>query len=655
MEKLVKKLNKAAKAYYSEGKSIMSDQEYDALYDQLVQLEKNTGVILPDSPTLRVGYEVVSKLKKVMHKYPALSLNKTKSEEELKEWLGNQEGILSYKMDGLTGVAVYRNDSNNLNQASLYSLVTRGNGSCGEDVTHNSKYIANLPQVLPIKLAEGQEFIVRGEIIISYKDFEKINEMSDEKYMNPRNLASSSVRLMDSYIASQRHMQFIAFEAVSCKNETLNMKTLHETFEYLDKLGFKVVDYLKVSKMDLQQAMNKMLPDLIDLPVDGLVLEYDDILFGKSLGTTKKFPKNAIAFKWKDEAQTTILRSIEWSASRTGLINPIALFDPVEIEGTIVQRASLCNITEMERLGIGDNDKTKLDIIKANMIIPKCIHADGDGKFDIPEFCPVCGCKTIIKNGKDGDTKSLYCVNPNCAAKHIGKFTRLVERDGLNVKGVSEAVIESLVDHGYLKQPADIFHLENYKDDIIKMDGFGERSYNNMISAIDKARSTTFRQFFYALGIPGTGHDVGKILENHIEAPYDLSLLRLATTMNARETLISLNGIGDVIADSIIEWFRSNMTEYRMLCKELKIEVDNTQYSKDLAGKTFVITGKLNSYVNRDALKKEIEDRGGKVSGSVSKNTDYLINNDKASTSGKNKKAAELNIPVISEEEYQNL
>lgn len=637
----------------------MSDQEYDVLYDELVKLEKETGTILPDSPTLRVGYEVVSELKTVKHKFKALSLDKTNDRDQLKKWLGKKEGIISYKMNGLTGVATYKRNSEsseNGNNAVLTCLASRGNGLQGEDITHNAKYIKNIPLTLPIELNEDESFIVRGEMIISYEDFDKINADMEENYMNPRNLASASARQTNSYVTSKRHLQFKAFEAVSyVHDDNHSAETIQDSFNYLSSLGFDVVKHSKVTEDTLFQEMDKMNPESVDFPVDGLVLIYNDITYGKSLGTTVKFPKNAIAFKWKDEVKSTILRGIEWSTSRTGLINPVAIFDPVEIDGTIVKRASLCNITEMKRLGLGENNKTVLDIIKANMIIPKCIHAKGEGKFDIPEYCPVCGSKTKIKNGKDGNTQSLYCENPNCAAKHIGKFTRLAERDALNIKGISDAIIETFVEHGYLVHLADIFHLDRYKSEIVEMEGFGIKSYNNMIAAIEKSRSTTFRQMFYALGIPGAGHDAGKIIEKYIEAPYDLSLLRLATTINAKKSLTSMKGIGDTIADSIIEWFKANLTEYRSLCKELTIVDDESQRIQDLAGKTFVITGKLVSYANRDALKDEIESRGGKVAGSISKNTNYLINNDSTSTSGKNKKAAELGIPVITEEEYKKM
>lgn len=646
MENLVKKLNEAAKAYYSGHESIMSDKEYDELYAELQEMEQASGVVLPDSPTLRVGYEVVSELSKVTHEYPALSLDKTKDKEELKKWLGAQVGVLSWKLDGLTAVATWDN-------GKLTSLVTRGNGIVGEDVTHNAPYIEGLPMTIPY---DGH-LVVRGETLISYPDFDKINASikdPDEKYKNPRNLASSSLRLMDSGIASKRHMSFRAFEVVYPE-----MNTVSNALEWLETLRIDHVAFWKVNATTifnvieiLENCINK---NLLDDPTDGLVLTYDDIAYGKSLGITGKFPKHSIAFKWQDEAVETTIRNIEWSASRTGLINPVAVFDPVELEGTTVTRASLHNIQYMKDLELGKDDT--ITAYKANKIIPQIDEnlTKNGNYFEVPGCCPVCGKPTVRKFNKEHTSEFLYCMNADCPAKHVGKYTRLVERDALNVKGLSSAKVEQFVDLGYLKEFADLYHLDQYKEELLSMEGFGEKSYQNMMKAIESSRTTTFRQLFYALGIPGAGHDVAKILESHLVEPKAENLLSLARRRDAYMVLTSYEGIGNVTADAIIQWFWWHADEYLHLCKELTIVEAVIQSQQDLVGKIFVITGMLASYPNRDALKAEIEARGGKVSGSVSKNTSYLINNDVTSTSGKNKKAKELGVAIISEEEFKEL
>lgn len=646
MENLVKKLNEAAKAYYSGHESVMSDKDYDALYAQLQKLEKTSGVILPDSPTLRVGYEVISELQKVQHEYPALSLDKTKDVEELKKWLGYKKGVLSWKLDGLTAVATWE-------KGHLVSLVTRGNGTVGEDVTHNAPYIEGLPLEIP----DTEHVVVRGEVVISYSDFEQINqEISDpdEKYKNPRNLAVSSLRLMDSYIASKRKLQFMAFQLV-----TPSKKTVTNNFMWLDFMNISYVPHVFVNDNSLEDAISVYEKHLkegnMKIPTDGLVLTFDDVMYGKSLGTTGKFPKHSIAFKWKDDAVETTLRSIEWSASRTGLINPVALFDSVELEGTTVTRASIHNIQYMKDLELGKNDT--ITVYKANKIIPQIDEnlTKNGALFKVPNCCPVCAKPTVRKFNKEHTSEFLYCMNVDCPAKHIGKYTRLVERDALNVKGLSSAKIEQFVDLGYLKEFADLYHLDQYKEEFLSMEGFGEKSYQNMMDAIEASRTTTFRQLFYALGIPGAGHDVAKILESHLVEPKAEHLLSLAKRKDAYVVLTSYEGIGDVTAKAIIQWFWNHAAEYQRLCQELHIVETVANSEHDLTGKIFVITGKLESYSNRDALKAEIEARGGKVSGSVSKNTSYLINNDVTSTSGKNKKAHELNVSIISEKEFKKL
>lgn len=646
MKNLVRKLNEAAKAYYSGHESIMSDKEYDALYDELLKMEKETGIVLPDSPTQRVGFRVVSELKKITHEYSALSLDKTKDREELKKWLGAQIGVLSWKLDGLTAVATYDN-------GHLIRLVTRGNGEVGEDVTHNAKYIEGLPLQIPFM----GHLVIRGETLISYPNFEKINATIvnlDDKYKNPRNLASSSLRLLDSSIAAKRHLHFRAFEVVYPE-----MITISDSLDWLDTMRIDHVAFWKVNAATifnvieiLENIINK---NLLDDPTDGLVLTYDDVAYGKSLGTTGKFPKHSIAFKWQDDAVETTIRNIEWSASRTGLINPVAVFDPVELEGTTVTRASVHNIQYMKDLELGKNDT--ITVYKANKIIPQIDEnlTKNGNYFKVPEYCPVCGKPTVRKFNKERTSEFLYCMNAECPAKHVGKYTRLVERDALNVKGLSSARMEQFVNLGYLKEFADLYHLERYKEEIVSMEGFGEKSYQNMLEAIEESRATTFRQLFYALGIPGAGHDVAKILDAHLKNPKAENLLSLTRRRDAYTVLTSYEGIGDITADAIIQWFWWHADEYQRLCQELTIVEENNTKEQDLAGKIFVITGKLESYPNRDALKAEIEARGGKVSGSVSKNTSYLINNDVTSTSGKNKKAKELGVTIISEEDFKKL
>lgn len=646
MEKLVKKLNAAAKAYYSGHESSMSDKEYDALYEQLQRMEQETGVILPDSPTLRVGYEVVSSLKKVEHERPALSLDKTKNPEELLQWLGYHEGILSWKLDGLTAVATW-------DDGHLTSLVTRGNGFIGEDITHNAPYISGLPMEIP----DSGHIVVRGEVVISYPDFEQINreiEDPDERFKNPRNLASSSLRLLDSYIAKDRKMQFQAFELV-----TPSEATMQENFQWLEMMGVSHVQYLCVDHNSLEDVIamfgKRIENGSMEIPTDGLVLTFDNIAYGKALGMTRKFPRHSIAFKWQDDAVATILRDVEWSASRTGLINPVAVFDPVELEGTTVKRASLHNLSYIASLELGIGDE--ITVYKANKIIPQVDeNLTRSDNLVVPNICPVCGEKTERRMNVEGTAEFLYCTNPDCLAKHAGEFTRLVERDALNIRGLSSSRMEQFVNLGFLKNLSDIYHLEDHKEEFLEQEGFGEKAYNNMIHAIEESRTTTFRQFFYALGIPGAGHDVAKILEKHLKEPMAENLAALFSRRDIFVYLTSIDGIGEVTATNMIDWFAKHKEEYFTLYQELHIkEAPSKKQEQDLAGMVFVITGKLETYPNREDLKSEIESRGGKVSGSVSKNTSYLINNDTTSTSGKNKKAKELGITILSEEMYKKL
>ena len=651
MEKLVKRLNEAAKAYYSGKGEIMTDKEYDALYDQLVAMEKETGVILPDSPTQRVGYAVVTSLPKVTHEYPALSLDKTKLVPELVSWANGKETVLSWKCDGLTLQATY-------NQGRLKSAVTRGNGLVGEDVTHNAPYIAGLPMEVPYT----GKLVVRGEVMISYADFTELNQ--DGEYKNPRNLASASLRLFDSFQAAKRCLHFKAFTLVAAESFPA---FYDEALEFLQDLGFHIVDFRLITDQDIQSGVEAFEAEVetYPFPTDGLVLTYRDLKYGTSLGTTGKFPKHSIAFKWQDDVAETKLIDIEWSASRTGLINPVAVFEPVELEGTTVSRASVHNIRYLEEKELGYGDT--ITVYKANMIIP-CIDDNltrSGNRIPIPSRCPVCGHPTERRVNTDDSSESLYCTNPDCAAKHVGRFVRLAERDGLNIVGISKSAIEQFVSNGFLKTFRDFYHLSNHKEKIMELEGFGEKSYTNLISSIEKSRNTTFRQFFYALGIPGVGHDMGKILEREFACHGGYGnrskvncFQMIALSANAREVFLAMDGVGSTYADSMIQWMKQNEEEYNLLLQELCITDDEIKAEgpkeQPLKGLTFVITGSLNHYTNREELKAEIEGKGGKVSGSVSKKTSYLISNED-SNSGKSKKARELGISVLTEEMYQEM
>lgn len=648
MEKLVNTLNKAAQAYYQEDREIMSNHEYDELYDELLQLETALGITLENSPTVSVGFQVCSKLEKKQHEVPALSLDKTKDRELLGSWLDHQKGVLSWKMDGMTIVATYEN-------GELVSAVTRGNGLIGEDVTHNARFFRGLP----VRIKDDRKITIRGEAIITYVDFEKINnsiKVKEEKYKNARNLTSGSVRLLDAKESAARHIHFVAFTLVNALE--LGISTVTESFSFLNNLKFDVVKHFPVSSSNVVEQVGKM-EEMIrsnPFPSDGLVLTLDDIAYGESLGTTGKYPHNAIAFKWKDEEAVTCLREVEWSASRTGLINPVAIFDPVELEGTTVSRASLHNLSIIKdyQIGLGD----ELHVIKANMIIPTIIG--NDTKSDdliIPERCPVCNGATEIRTGKDG-SKFLYCTNADCAAKHIGKFEHFVGRDYLNIEGLSGTRLQIMVDHGLIRNYADIYHLNDHMDYLVKIPGFGKKLVEQMLENIEKSRKTTFKAFFASLGIPSAGRDAAKILDaefskNHSGLKTDI----LADYVSGRYDLESISGIGPVMADNIRSWFKDekNDFDYSRVLFELTItdnECIHTTEKLLLDGKIFVITGSLNHFKNRDELVADIESKGGKVAKSVSAKTTFLINNNAGSTSGKNKKAKELNIPIITEDEY---
>lgn len=645
IRELIGTLRAAGRAYYQESREIMSNFEYDKLYDELVSLEKETGIVFANSPTQNVGYEVVSALPKEHHEKPMLSLNKTKSVEELADWLGGQTGLLSWKMDGLTIVLTYQN-------GTLVKAVTRGNGEIGEVITANAKAFANVP----LNISYQGELILRGEAIIRYSDFEKINEQIedvDAKYKNPRNLCSGSVRQLNSEITAQRHVHFYAFSLV--KADGIDFKNSRkEQFEWLKTQGFEVVEYHEVTKETLPETV-KMYSEAIaenDTPSDGLVLLYDDIAYGQSLGRTAKFPRDSIAFKWADEIQETKLLYIEWSASRTGLINPVAVFEPVELEGTTVSRASVHNISIMETLELGSGDR--ITVYKANMIIPQIAdNLTRSGVRDIPEACPVCGGQTEVR--RINDVKSLYCTNPDCQAKKIKSFTLFTSRDALNIAGLSEATLEKFIGVGMIHEYADIFHLDRHQEEIVEMDGFGQKSYDNLIAAAEKASHTTLPRMVYGLGVAGIGLANAKMICRHFKN--DFEAMRHATV----EDLVEIDGIGEVLAQAWTAFFSDgkNNTIVDHLLAELTFEAGDEESSEGadeaFAGMNFVITGSLEHFKNRKELQELIERRGGKVTGSVTSKTNYLINNDVASSSSKNKKARELGVPILSEEEFLKL
>lgn len=641
IRELIGTLRAAGRAYYQESREIMSNFEYDKLYDELVSLEKETGIVFANSPTQNVGYEVVSALPKERHEKPMLSLNKTKSVEELADWLGGQTGLLSWKMDGLTIVLTYQN-------GTLVKAVTRGNGEIGEVITANAKAFVNVP----LNISYQGELILRGEAIIRYSDFEKINEQIedvDAKYKNPRNLCSGSVRQLNSEITAQRQVHFYAFSLV--KADGIDFKNSRkEQFEWLKTQGFEVVEYHEVTKETLPETV-KMYSEAIaenDTPSDGLVLLYDDIAYGQSLGRTAKFPRDSIAFKWADEIQETKLLYIEWSASRTGLINPVAVFEPVELEGTTVSRASVHNISIMEALELGAGDR--ITVYKANMIIPQIAeNLTRSGVKDIPCKCPVCQGETKIR--QVGNAKALYCMNPECQAKHVKSFALFVSRDALNIEGLSEATLEKFISRGYIHTFADIFHLDQYKEKIQKMEGFGEKSYKKLTESIEKARTTTLPRVIYSLGIAGIGLANAKVICRELK--YDVeSLLKVS-----EEELNEIQGVGEVLAKAFVGYFADakHVENFRRLLNELTIPEETVTKQQIFEGVNFVITGSVKHFANRGEVKELIESLGGKVTGSVTSKTNYLINNDVTSTSSKNKKANELGIPIISEETFLEL
>lgn len=640
IQDLIKILNAAAKAYYADGAEIMSNYEYDALYDELEALEKETGIHMSDSPTAKVGYEVLSELPKERHESPMLSLSKTKERSDLAVFLGDKKGLLSWKMDGLTIVLTYKN-------GALEKAVTRGNGEIGEIVTPNARVFKNVP----LRIGFSDDLTIRGEAIIRYSDFERINEEipeTDARYKNPRNLCSGSVRQLDSRITRDRGVRFYAFGIVNAAGKDFKNSRSNEQ-RWLMELGFDIVEFIEVTAEDVEAEVGRLetIVSKNDFPTDGLVLEYDDIEYGASLGRTAKFPRNAIAFKWKDETAETILREIEWSASRTGLINPIALFDTVELEGTSVSRASLHNISYIRSLELGIGDT--ISVFKANMIIPQIAdNKTKSGNFSLPSECPVCSGNLIIKN--ENDVETLYCTNKLCPAKHIKSFVHFVSRDALNIEGLSEATLEKFINKRFLQHLHDLYGLRNYEDEISKMEGFGKKSYDNLIKAIEASRHTQLHRLLYGLGIPGFGSANCKL----VTRTFDTTEKILSVSM---DELLELDGVGEILAHDFCSYFaeEANRQEFLKLISLLEIEAQEAQSTDILTGKTFVITGTLTGFKDRSELKEYIEKAGGKVSSSVSKNTSYLINNDAESTSTKNKKAKELGVSIITEEQFRNL
>ncbi len=632
-------LNEAAKAYYQENREIMSNFEYDRLYDELVELEKETGIVLSNSPTIRVGYELLSSLPKEQHEKPMLSLDKTKEVDDLKAWLGDQKGLLSWKLDGLTIVLTYA-------EGKLVKAVTRGNGEVGEVITNNAKVFKNIPLNISFK----GNLVLRGEAVISYSDFEKINdEIADvnSKFKNPRNLCSGAVRQLNNKITAERNVNFFAFSLVKAGNTDFTNSRI-EQLNWLKDQGFGVVEFREVNSYCLEEKVKWFAEQITenDFPSDGLVLAYDNISYGESLGTTAKFPRDSIAFKWRDEIRETRLLEIEWSPSRTGLVNPIAIFEPVELEGTTVSRASLHNISIMEGLELGVGDTIK--VYKANMIIPQVSeNLTRSGTVKPPEVCPVCAGKTEIK--QNNDVRNLFCTNEECPAKQIKTFSLFVSRDAMNMEGLSEATLEKFIAKGFVKELADLFQLERYKDEIITMEGFGVKSYNKLIASINKSRKTSPARLLYSLGIPNIGLSTAKLICKNFA--FNWPDIENATF----EQLTEISGIGDIMADAYVRYFSNekNNAAVKDLLKEIEFEEIKTS-EEDLMfeNMVFVITGSVEHFKNRDELKNIIEQKGGKVTGSVTANTNYLINNDNLSGSSKNKKAKELGTSIITEQQF---
>lgn len=642
MKELIQILSEASKAYYQENKEIMSNFEYDKLYDELLELEKETDTVLADSPSVHVGYELLTSLEKEAHTSPMLSLDKTKEVGELAEWLGDQKGLLSWKLDGLTIVLTYQD-------GVLSKAVTRGNGEVGEVVTNNARVFVNLPK----KIAYKGNLVIRGEAVIHYSDFKRMNEELedlDSRYKNPRNLCSGSVRQLNNEVTAKRNVRFYGFSVADVPDVDFH-NSVEEKFIWAKGLGFDMVDYVTVTSDTVASEVESFSKKIEsnDQPSDGLVLIYDDIAYGRSLGTTAKFPRDSIAFKWADEIAETTLEEIEWSPSRTGLINPVAIFDPVELEGSTVSRASLHNISVMEELELGVGDQ--ISVYKANMIIPQLAqNHTRSGNAPIPDTCPACGGKTEIE--EENGIRTLVCPNQFCSAKKIKLFSHFVSRDAMNVDGLSEASLHKLMEKGLLTELYDLYTLKEHKEEIVEMEGFGEKSFSNLVDAIEQSKKATLPKFLYGLGIANVGLSNAKLICRHFGD--DLDAIRTAQA----EDFTVIDGIGPIIGESVSQYFllKNNRQTVDGLLEYVEIQKqEEPDTEKKLEGKTFVITGSLNHYENRKQLQEQIEALGGKATGSVTKKTDYLINNDRNSSSSKNKKARELEIPILTEEEFMDM
>lgn len=639
MQELVELLNRARRAYEQEDTEIMSNYEYDRLYDELEGLERELGTTLASSPTVNVGYEVLSELPKERHEKPMLSLDKTKDVEQLKSFLGEQKAVISWKMDGLTIVLTYQN-------GRLQKAVTRGNGEVGEVITNNAKVFRNLPLQIPYQ----GELILRGEAVIGYKDFERINEQIedvDARYKNPRNLCSGSVRQLNNAITARRNVKFFAFTLVKADGAEFENSRMQQ-LNWLEKQGFEVVEHHLTDRASIEEEVAWFSDQIVrnDFPSDGLVLVYDDIAYGQSLGTTAKFPRDSYAFKWADEIRETTLLEIEWSPSRTGLINPVAIFEPVELEGTTVSRASVHNISIMEDLELGIGDA--IQVYKANMIIPQIAeNLTRSGVKDIPQVCPVCGGATKIQ--MENETKTLYCTNPECQAKHLKSFALFVSRDAMNIEGLSEATLEKFIGEGFIRDFTDIYHLDRYAETIKTLEGFGEKSYAKLVSSVENSRSTTMPKVIYSLGIANIGLSNAKMICRAFDN--DPKRMMQATV----EELVDIQGVGEVIARTFVDYFsdETHRDLFKRLLEEVKLQKEEGEESAQIfENMNFVITGSVEHFANRREVKEIIESRGGKVTGSVTGKTNYLINNDVQSASSKNKKAKELNVPIISEAQF---
>ena len=635
MKELIGQLNQAAMVYYQGQGEIMSNYEYDKLYDELVSLEERTGMVMNNSPTIHVGYETISELPKEPHVVPMLSLNKTKEIADLVSWLGMQPGLLSMKLDGISVILTYEN-------GRLTKALTRGNGEIGEVITNNARTFINIPG----KIAYNNTLILRGEALIRYSDFEVLNnqENVEEKYKNPRNLCSGSVRQLNNEITAKRRVHFYAYHIISA-GEELSFAQKKQGMEWLREQGFEVAPYKEVTAENLEKKVAEFSEEVkqSDLPSDGLVLTFDDVAYSQTLGRTAKYPHDSIAFKWQDELAETTLRAIEWSASRTGLINPVAIFDPVELEGTTVSRASVHNVSILRELALGIGDR--ISVYKANMIIPQIYeNLTKSGQCSIPEHCPVCQGETQLQN--DNGSVVLVCPNEQCYAKKIKLLSHFVSRNAMNIDGLSEATLEKFVNEGMIHSLVDLFHLNRYEEQIVQMDGFGRKSFENLMSSLENAKDVPLANLLYSLGIKGIGLSMAKLIVGRY--PYAITDMKQLTV----EELVDIDGIGEVLADAFVAYFSE--PENQKLVEELSV-VLRIQYPKQstelpLKGMTFVITGSLNHFANRQECKDKIESLGGKVAGSVSKKTSYLVNNDITSMSSKNKKAKELSVPIINED-----